>query len=415
MARKEKRQKVRRLVEEAQIDPEDALIRLWDASFESVIDIDSEITGTDVKRAQKLLGIPTNNQLRSVHYWMKVFGLDRQQFEELLVTLDIRIGPITRVLPSGSVRKLKSEARRRNPNLPLPRSPVTEREKPITPPQDNARGATAPLVWYTVGHEQEVRYLTAEEVLKVHYALVNEFAQHDDPIDPPGVRDPGLLESAVFRPQTSNGSVRKYPTVEMSAAALLHSLVHNHPFHNGNKRTALVSTLVFLDENGFIATCQEDKLFQFLLRVAQHSIVDCKSSDLPDREALEISRWIASNARVTTQGERPLPFRKLKRILARYNCQMEFGASGSKMNITRVVPRRHKSSRSARDEKLQTQVNYHGDGREVERNTMNKIRTDLELDEEHGVDSGAFYNDESTSADDFIVMYSKTLRRLSGV
>src|SRR5258708_1626270 len=74
-------------------------------------------------------------------------------------------------------------------------------------------------------------------VLVIHNQLVRDFAESGDPIDPPGIRDRGeLLESALSRPQTSIGTTLKYPTIEMAAAALLHALVHNHPFHNGNKR-----------------------------------------------------------------------------------------------------------------------------------------------------------------------------------
>ncbi len=92
-------------------------------------------------------------------------------------------------------------------------------------------------------------------MLAIHNALVLDFLHQENPIDPPGPRNDDIIASAVFRQHTSIGDVLKYPSVELSAAALLHSLVNNHPFHNGNKRTALVSMLVLLDENELMLTC----------------------------------------------------------------------------------------------------------------------------------------------------------------
>jgi death-on-curing protein len=92
-------------------------------------------------------------------------------------------------------------------------------------------------------------YPSAEDVLDLHAELVVLFAREDNPIFPPGVKDRKLLESACGRPQTSLGGTEKYLTVEQKAAALLHSLVKNHPFHNGNKRTALRTVVTFLWQN----------------------------------------------------------------------------------------------------------------------------------------------------------------------
>src|ERR1700741_1391270 len=91
--------------------------------------------------------------------------------------------------------------------------------------------------------------LSADDILALHYQLVDFFKKTEDPIDPAGPRDLNLLASAVGRPQTSLGHEEKYPTLLLKAAALFHSLVKNHAFHNGNKRTGLMATLTFLDRN----------------------------------------------------------------------------------------------------------------------------------------------------------------------
>jgi death on curing protein len=92
---------------------------------------------------------------------------------------------------------------------------------------------------------------TPVQVKQVHNELVAVFAQDKDPISPSGVRSDDLLASACQRPNVALGSTEKYTTVFTKAAALFHSLTKNHPFHNGNKRTALVALLSMLQRNGY--------------------------------------------------------------------------------------------------------------------------------------------------------------------
>jgi death-on-curing protein len=77
-----------------------------------------------------------------------------------------------------------------------------------------------------------VRYLTVGDVIAFNRAEVGGDA----------LADFGLLESAVLRPQTAIGELDAYPSVHEKAAALMHSLIRNHPFVDGNKRTAVVAT-----------------------------------------------------------------------------------------------------------------------------------------------------------------------------
>lgn len=256
-------------------------------------------------------------------------------------------------------------------------------------------------------------HLTAEDVTAIHEELVADFATTPDPLDPPGVRSIQLLESAVHRPQTSLGGHLKYPTVEMAGAALLHALVHDHPFHNGNKRTALVSLLVFLDENGVTLTCDEDALFKMVLQLAQHAIAEGPRQELPDREVLAVAQWIRQNSRLLEKGDRAIPWRRLRQILSSYGCSFEFATVGNRINITRPVVKHTRLLGRRRDIVLKTQAHYGDAGREVDRTAINHIRKDLELDDEHGIDSAAFYESAAIAGSDFIVRYRKTLRRLA--
>ena len=83
-------------------------------------------------------------------------------------------------------------------------------------------------------------YLTVADVLGMHSVLMHRYG------GAPGVRDPGALEAALFRPQTGY-----YEDIVTEAAALLESLAINHPFVDGNKRTAFAAADVFLRINGW--------------------------------------------------------------------------------------------------------------------------------------------------------------------
>ena len=83
-------------------------------------------------------------------------------------------------------------------------------------------------------------YLTVADVLGLHAILMQRYG------GAPGVRDPGALEAALFRPQTGY-----YEDIVMEAAALLESLAINHPFVDGNKRIAFAAADVFLRINGW--------------------------------------------------------------------------------------------------------------------------------------------------------------------
>lgn len=92
-----------------------------------------------------------------------------------------------------------------------------------------------------------IRYLTVQEVIAINVAVIQKYS----PGEHIGIKDWGLLESAVFRPQSSAFSKEAYPSLFDKAAALFQSLGQNHPFHNANKRTAFTALVVFLRLNGY--------------------------------------------------------------------------------------------------------------------------------------------------------------------
>jgi death-on-curing protein len=99
-----------------------------------------------------------------------------------------------------------------------------------------------------------VQFLTADEVIAIHQRLIEVFG------GPAGIRDPGLLESALHRPRTGY-----YEDLAAMATALFESLLMNHPFIDGNKRVAFFSTDVFLRLNGWKLEVDPDDAHGFII------------------------------------------------------------------------------------------------------------------------------------------------------
>ena len=107
-----------------------------------------------------------------------------------------------------------------------------------------------------------MRYLTPEQVLFIHARLLAETGGEH------GIRDLGLLQSAVARPQAVFDGSELYPDIPQKAAALLESLINNHSFVDGNKRTGITAAAMFLKINNHTLTASNQEVESFVLSIA---------------------------------------------------------------------------------------------------------------------------------------------------
>lgn len=105
-------------------------------------------------------------------------------------------------------------------------------------------------------------YLELSDVLDLHDRVIAQSGGAS------GVRDPGLLDSAIVQPQMAFGGVDLYPTIAEKAAALGFSLVLNHPFFDGNKRVGHLAMDTFLISNGYELIASTDDQEAVILSVA---------------------------------------------------------------------------------------------------------------------------------------------------
>ena len=108
-----------------------------------------------------------------------------------------------------------------------------------------------------------MNYLYPNQVIFLHKRVVEVSGGSH------GVRDQGLLESAVYRPQAAFGGADLYPDLFAKAGALGHSIIKNHPFVDGNKRVGAVAAIVFLLMNDHELTASNKDLETLVLSVAQ--------------------------------------------------------------------------------------------------------------------------------------------------
>jgi len=125
-----------------------------------------------------------------------------------------------------------------------------------------------------------VRYLYPKQVLYLHQEIMERSEVSA------GVRDQGLLESAVYRPQASFGGEDLYPDLFSKAAALGHSIIKNHPFVDGNKPTGFEAMRLLLRLNGYDIQASLNAKFNFVLAIAEGELKEQAIAD-----------WLKQNSR----------------------------------------------------------------------------------------------------------------------
>ena len=111
-----------------------------------------------------------------------------------------------------------------------------------------------------------MKTLSKNQVTALHSALIREFGGID------GIRDEGLLESALAAPFQTFGGEPVYPSLQAKAAQLGFGLIRNHPFVDGNKRIGAHTMLVFLAVNGIELRYEQQELIDIVLSVASGQI-----------------------------------------------------------------------------------------------------------------------------------------------
>lgn len=242
--------------------------------------------------------------------------------------------------------------------------------------------------------------MDATTIIFIHEHLTEFFADKEDPISPPGIKNLSSIESAAGRPLATAGGLDAYPTVFMKAAALFHSVACNHAFHNGNKRAALLSTLYFLSEYGYwVDRCDDDEMYEFTRRIAAHEVT-------PDRkdEVFVIAEWLEHNSRKQQKGEKPMKLGALRDALARFGFELrDQGKTLDVLHGGNVVQSILKRGAQGFEDYDQSYIS--------------ELRKRLRLTAEEGVDSARFYGQKGIADElnQFMQLRLDVMKRLAKI
>ncbi len=269
----------------------------------------------------------------------------------------------------------------------------------------------------------DLQTLSVDEVIRIYDVLVADFASSGDPIGQMGLRSRPLLESAIGRQHAGQGQILKYPDPSGNAATLAFGICCDHPFVNGNKRTALVAMLVHLDKNNLcLRRVSQPELYDLMVSIANHEISlrrefrrverhsDHRSTD---SDVAAIRLWIHNRIERLKRGERTITFRQLRGILSKFNIALkDVGANSIGVFETIKIPGGFFRREPRYEEKKIGSIGYRDEGTEVSVKDLKALRRMCRLTEADGVDSNTFY-DGADSVDAYVNRYRTVLRRLA--
>jgi death-on-curing protein len=107
-------------------------------------------------------------------------------------------------------------------------------------------------------------------LLVIHFVVADEYFSEfygKDGDEQRGIKNPPLILSALGEPRQSFDGEDLYPDIFQKAACLMRSIAQNHGFHNANKRTAVMATIVFLEQNGYEVHAPKNKMYRLAMTV----------------------------------------------------------------------------------------------------------------------------------------------------
>ena len=246
--------------------------------------------------------------------------------------------------------------------------------------------------------------LSSADVLRVHFTLVDTFYGKREGLGGIGPKSLHLLLSAVGRQHTSCPGDR----VEDMVATLLYGLVLNHPFHDANKRTAFLASMLLLYRNGLVPKISEQQFEDFVVSVAEKSFRNLEKykrsfQGQDQADVLYIAHYIRLSTRQSDRKDYFITYRELATILRRFGFDLA-NPSGNHIDVIRTEGP-YSGSRVIH-------VGFHGWSRQAAKTVIKDIRRATELDILNGVDSAAFFRGEEPITN-LLAKYYEPLERLA--
>jgi death-on-curing family protein len=262
--------------------------------------------------------------------------------------------------------------------------------------------------------------VSVDDVLHAHFLIANHFYLEGEGIGGIGPKSPELLASSIYRQAVSLGGTLKWERLFDVTATLFFGIIKNHSFHDANKRTAFLTALYQLYENGFCPTVHENVFENLTVEVADNQLSkysryrDLLARKVDDPEVRFLSKWFQDNTRRVDNKKRSITFRELDVILKRYGFHLE-EPGDNHIDVVRYEMRRRGlfGLGGTYEERIRiNRIGFPGWSKQVHRSTLNHVRDMTGLSAKHGVDSSAFFDGLDTMQS-LVTSYNEQLMRLA--
>ena len=252
------------------------------------------------------------------------------------------------------------------------------------------------------------------EVLQAHFLLVDFFFGSKTGIGGVGPKDINLLHSALSRQFVRFGGKPKWKDRIDTCATLIFGLVKNHPFHDANKRTAFLTSILHLQKIGRTPTLRDEDYEDFIVDIAKSNLIlssrhDKESLSPSDQDIFIISRFLKANTRAIDLRPKTITYNQLNTILGKRGYKLK-NPKGNRIDVMRLydsdgITLLDKPKRVAH-------IGFQAWKGQVSLKDINIVRQATELDAKHGYDSQSFFNGLESPLS-LIEKYREPLRRLA--
>ena len=255
------------------------------------------------------------------------------------------------------------------------------------------------------------------DVLRAHFLLVDYFFDMREGVGGVGPKDLGLLHSAISRQIVGYNGKRKWPDDFGVCASLFFGLVKNHAFHDANKRTALLTTLYFLQRIGRTPGAGQRDFENLTVRVADNDLsyypAFKRFARSEDAEVEFIANFLRRNTRVIDKHHYVITYNQLANILSRYGYRLSH-PDGNYIDVVRDVEQSTGFFRRTRQivERRILRIGFPGWKTQVNMSTIKRVREAAKLRHIDGVDSRAFFHG-ADSLEALMSTYRGPLERLA--
>jgi prophage maintenance system killer protein len=267
------------------------------------------------------------------------------------------------------------------------------------------------------------------DALAAHFLIVDYFAEKKYGIGGIGPRSIDLLHSALSRQFTGYGGAQKWKGLYEIASTLLFGLIMNHPFHDANKRTALLVTLSLLHRKKQIIELPQKRLDTLVIAIAENTLENYFEKDARHHRRLQsltgekdgdgtvyvVAEFLKRNTRYRDDSARTVTYGELNRALKRRGFELR-SPNGNYINVVRIQPAKKGGflGIGAKQEReiFLAQIGFPGWKDQVHKSALKTVREATGLTTQNGCDTKVLFEDAEPLSS-LISEYAEPLKRLA--